>query len=159
MSDKRFHCFSEYDIAGVTLPQLFTFPFHYTPHPLCVKASELVQSYLSSRTDWNDELQQGKMMGVLVAQKDNQVGFLAAFSGNLAHSNNHAYFVPPVYDLLSLKGFFRPEEENISAINRRISAELNSPERKSLIDNISSTEADANNEITAYKAFMKICCR
>lgn len=44
------------------------------------------------------------------------------FSGNLAGKNLHPYFVPPVYDLLQPQGFFKIEEEQISAINVRISA-------------------------------------
>lgn len=50
------------------------------------------------------------------------IGYLAAFSGNLAGKNLHPYFVPPVYDLLQPQGFFKIEEEQISAINVRISA-------------------------------------
>lgn len=103
---------------NLPLPQLFTYPFHYTPHPLCVKATEKVQQYLQTRTDWHEELQQGKMFGVLVVKTPTgEVGYLAAFSGNLAGSNHHDYFVPPVYDLLNPDGYFKEEEARISAIN------------------------------------------
>ena len=103
---------------NLPLPQLFTYPFHYTPHPLCVKAAEEVQQYLQTRTDWHEELQQGKMFGVLVVKNPTgEVGYLAAFSGNLAGSNHHDYFVPPVYDLLNPDGYFKEEEARISAIN------------------------------------------
>ena len=103
---------------NLPLPQLFTYPFHYTPHPLCVKAAEEVQQYLQTRTDWHEELQQGKMFGVLVVKTPTgEVGYLATFSGNLAGSNHHDYFVPPVYDLLNPDGYFKKEEARISAIN------------------------------------------
>ncbi len=103
---------------NLPLPKLFTYPFHYTPHPLCVKAAEEVQQYLQTRTDWHEELQQGKMFGVLVVKTPTgEVGYLAAFSGNLAGSNHHNYFVPPVYDLLNPDGYFKEEEARISAIN------------------------------------------
>lgn len=103
---------------NLPLPQLFTYPFHYTPHPLCVKAAEEVQQYLQTRTDWHEELQQGKMFGVLVVKNPTgEVGYLAAFSGNLSGSNHHDYFVPPVYDLLNPDGYFKEEEARISAIN------------------------------------------
>lgn len=49
-----------------------------------------------------------------------KIGYLAAFSGNLAGKNLHPYFVPPVYDLLQPEGFFKMEEEQISSINIRI---------------------------------------
>ena len=155
MHDERFHCFSDTELAGATLPQLFTFPFHYTPHPLCVKASEQVLSYINSRQDWTEELNKGKMLGVLIVKNENQVGFLAAFSGNLVHSNNHPYFVPAVYDLLSEKGFFRPEEDNISAINQLIANEMHSPERQTLTQLLHTTEKEAEASINSYKQMMK----
>ena len=119
-NDSRFHNFTTTELEGIELPELFTFPFCYKPHPLCVLASQHLKIYLASRPDWAKELSQGKMMGVLVVEKENKIGFLAAFSGNLAHANNHEYFVPAVYDLLSLDGFFPPEEAQISQINHLI---------------------------------------
>ncbi len=114
------HHFTE-SIEGVVLPSLFTFPFHYTPHPLCIKAAEEVQVYLAGQQQWAAELAEGKMFGVLVVQTpEGEVGFLAAFSGNLAHANRYSYFVPPVFDLLQPDGFFCIEEQQISALNARI---------------------------------------
>ena len=115
-------------VSHLALPEKFTYPFHYTPHPLCVLAAEEVKAYIASRKEWQEELASGKMFGVLIVQTDNgitnneenQIGYLAAFSGNLAGKNLHPYFVPPVYDLLQPEGFFKIEEEQISAINIRI---------------------------------------
>ena len=115
-------------VSYLALPEKFTYPFHYTPHPLCVLAAEEVKAYIASRKEWQEELASGKMFGVLIVQTDNgitnneenQIGYLAAFSGNLAGKNLHPYFVPPVYDLLQPEGFFKIEEEQISAINIRI---------------------------------------
>ena len=42
------------------------------------------------------------------------------YNGKDAGKNLHPYFVPPVYDLLQPEGFFKIEEEQISAINIRI---------------------------------------
>ena len=130
-------------VSHLALPEKFTYPFHYTPHPLCVLAAEEVKKYIASRKEWQEELASGKMFGVLIVQTDNgitnneenQIGYLAAFSGNLAGKNLHPYFVPPVYDLLQPEGFFKIEEEQISAINIRIrelensSSYLNSKEK------------------------------
>ena len=55
------------------------------------------------------------------------VGYLAAFSGNLAGKNVHPFFVPPIYDLLQPDGFFRQEEEQINEINARIRTQQASP--------------------------------
>lgn len=115
-----FHSFQT-SIAGIKLPRLFTYPFHYTPHPLCVMAAGEVQAYINKQTRWKEELDKGKMFGVLIVRTSNgQTGYLAAFSGNLCGSNSHSFFVPPVYDLLKPDGFFKIEEEQISAINHQI---------------------------------------
>lgn len=114
--------FFKQNIEGISLPEKFTFPFHYTPHPLTRIAAGEVRSYLSTRLDWQDEIGKGKMFGVLIVRtSDGSIGYLAAFSGNLAGSNMHDFFVPPVYDLLNPDGYFRKEESEISALNRRIS--------------------------------------
>ena len=108
-------------ITDIPLPERFTYPFCYTPHPLCILAAKEVQSYLTRQTAWKDELRQGKMFGVLIVQTEHgETGYLAAFSGILAGKNLHPFFVPPVYDLLQPQGFFKIEEENISSINRNI---------------------------------------
>ncbi|WP_341908349.1 pseudouridine synthase [Fluviicola taffensis] len=108
------------DISGIALPEKFTFPFYYDPHPLALMAIDQLQDYLSTQTELNhnfgldreqDGLIIGKMFGVLVVQdKQGELGFLTAFSGKLADSNDHDYFVPPVFDILDSEGFFRKEE-------------------------------------------------
>ena len=108
------------DITDIELPELFTYPFHYTPHPLCRIAAEEVQRYIATRTEWHEELNMGKMFGVLVVESDGAIGYLAAFSGNLAGSNSHDFFVPAVYDMLQPDDFFRRGEREISSINQRI---------------------------------------
>ena len=76
---------------------------------------------MCERKEWTEELSAGKMFGVLVVKDPaGTVGFLAAFSGNLAGSNSHEYFVPPIYDMLRPGDFFRTEEASISDLNRQI---------------------------------------
>lgn len=114
------HFFKE-SVSHIPLPEKFTYPFQYTPHPLCVLAAEEVKAYIVAHDEWKDELALGKMFGVLVVQDESgEICFLAAFSGNLAGKNIHSYFVPPVYDLLQPQGFFKIEEEQISCINAQI---------------------------------------
>ena len=128
MHEAMIHSFKK-SISHIACPEKFTYPFQYTPHPLCVLAAEEVKSYIASRKEWEEELSCGKMFGVLIVElapsvdsgKENRIGYLAAFSGNLAGKNLHTYFVPPVYDLLQPQGFFKREEEQISFINVRIS--------------------------------------
>jgi len=150
-----FHHFKT-SIADIPLPKKFTYPFCYTPHPLCVRAAEEVQHYLEEQKEWQEELEQGKMFGVLVVQTaDGEVGYLAAFSGILAGKNHHPYFVPPVYDLLQPQGFFRIEEENISAINRHIKRLEETQEYASLLSELEQARRQAQDALDAAKLQLK----
>ncbi len=141
---------------GIPLPVRFTYPFHYTPHPLVRLAAEEVLHYLSTRNEWQEELQQGKMFGVLIVQQaDGSCGYLAAFSGNLAGSNLHPFFVPPVYDLLQPDGFFRIEEANISAINRQIRELESSPEYQSCEAALRDARNSAGQELERARQELK----
>lgn len=127
--DTKVHAFQN-DISGIPLPDKFTFPFYYTPHELSILAAEQLQQYLINQTDFVhnfgqgtgvNSLEIGKMFGVLVVQQqDGNLGYLAAFSGKLADSNDHPYFVPPVFDLLSNNDFFLPEIKELNKINDRV---------------------------------------
>ena len=104
------------EVQGASPPCQFTYPFCYEPHPLCVAAANEVRRYLAQHPEWHDELQRGKMFGVLVVEG----AFLAAFSGMLDGKTQHDYFVPPVFDLMAPGCYFQEEETAISDINHQI---------------------------------------
>ena len=123
-----FHLFQK-SIDDIELPKQFTYPFSYEPHPLSVMAADEVRAYITSQTQWSEELAQGKMFGVLVVRNgQRKLGFLAAFSGQLAGTYQHDYFVPPVYDLSEPDGFFRDEERCISSLNDKVESIASSAE-------------------------------
>ena len=96
------------------------------------------------------------MFGVLIVQQaDGSCGYLAAFSGNLAGSNLHPFFVPPVYDLLQPDGFFRIEEANISAINRQIRELESSPEYQSCEAALRDARNSAGQELERARQELK----
>ena len=153
--ESKFHTFAQ-PIQSIPLPERFTYPFHYTPHPLCVIAAEETQAYLKERTEWQEELQAGKMFGVLVVRTPaGEVGYLAAFSGNLAGKNVHPFFVPPIYDLLQPDGFFRQEEERINEINARIRTLQASPALEDARSRLQSTIEYCDFVLQAAKDLMK----
>ena len=155
MTDHRLHTFA-HPVDAESLPRQFNCPFHYTPHPLCEEAAGLVQTYLSEQTGWREELENGKMFGVLVVETaDKEIGFLAAYSGILMGSNQHAYFVPPVYNLLDPNGFFKPEEAEISAINLRISDMEASDELHQLQHAVLTSEEHAAESLKEMRMKMK----
>ena len=63
----KLHYFAD-SISLLSLPEKFTYPFHYTPHPLCVAAAGEVGRYLSTKGEWQGELRKGKMFGVLIVR-------------------------------------------------------------------------------------------
>lgn len=148
--------FFPFPIDSIALPAQFTYPFHYTPHTLTELAAKEVQIYLQNRKDWAEELQEGKMFGVLIVRTpEKRIGYLAAFSGNLAGSNHHFFFVPPVYDMLQPDGFFRQEEKNISAINLQIKKTENSSLYLEMKNELNAAKQYAAATIAQYKEALK----
>lgn len=106
--------------TDIPLPERFTYPFCYEPHPLCLLAAEEVKRVLSRM-----HLTEGKMFGVLVVEG----GFLAAYSGLLEGRNDWDYFVPPVFDAQQPDGYFKTREREISQM---VQGDLKSPDHKQM---------------------------
>lgn len=137
------------------LPVQLNDPFCYEPHPLCVEAARQVCDYLS-HSPLNDEVMQGKMLGVLVCQApDGQVGFLAAYSGQLGGRADWPWFVPAVFDYLQPDGYFKREEAAISAINHAISRLESSSDYVSAKARLAQLTKDADKEISDYRKMMQ----
>jgi tRNA pseudouridine32 synthase/23S rRNA pseudouridine746 synthase len=152
--NEKFHLLGS-EAAAVELPRQFTCPYCYEPHSLALMAVERVQQYVATREDWADELGAGKMLGVLVAQDaQGRLGFLAAFSGNLAGSVHHNFFVPPIYDLLDPEGEFKRGEAEITAINHEVARLEQSPELAALLEREASVRQRMADEAATFKAMM-----
>ncbi|MBO5830233.1 MAG: RNA pseudouridine synthase [Alistipes sp.] len=144
------------DISHIEPPRLFTWPFHYVPHELSCLAAKEVQRYIATRPEWSEEIARGKMFGVLVVEDSaGELGFLAAFSGNLDGQNVHEYFVPPIYDMLQPGDFFRRGEAEISAINRTIKEREASDEYRLAKAALESAKHDAEQELSTLKTELK----
>jgi len=142
--------------TNISVPDNFTYPFCYTPHPLCLLAAGEVQTYISSCEVWREELDKGKMFGVLIVKDaTGQIGYLTAYSGLLVGRNDWPFFVPAVYDVLQPDGYFRQHEDEISRINRRVAELENDSGRLYLIDEIKLFRATADNTIKDYQIQMK----
>ncbi|HRG17568.1 MAG TPA: pseudouridine synthase [Flavobacterium lutivivi] len=151
----------ETSIEGISLPEKFTFPFYYEPHPLSIIAAHELQEYLMKQNDWQhnfglDDTMEGmiigKMFGVLVVQNsDNQLGYLAAFSGKLADKNLHEKFVPPVFDMLDEKGYFKEEEILLNDLNAEIELLEQNQVYKDLKSSFFDLQKTAINAIEAKK--------
>lgn len=141
-------------IESYALPEKFTFPFFYQPHPLCELAAKELQDYLLTQTDWyhNFGLEGapegvGKMFGVLIVQSpQGDIGYLSAFSGKLADQSQHKHFVPPVFDLLAEESFFHAENAKIMSINDQIDALTQDSPLSTLTDKIQQLESTYQSE-------------
>lgn len=145
----------EKPIDGIAIPSQFTWPFQYSPHPLCRTASIQVQQHIATIAGQYADLKAGKMFGVLVV-RDNAgtLGFITAFSGNIDGKNNLDYFVPPIYDALQPGDFFKTEEAEITKINRQIENLQASERLKQALLNFDETKKKAETDIKSMKEEM-----
>lgn len=107
-----------------------SFDLDHPPHPLAVLAAKDLQKYLQNQTEWVHNFGLtlgekgkvvGKMFGVLVVKTlQNDIGYIAAFSGKLANSNQHVKFVPPVFDGLCNQSFVNEGMRELTQINLEI---------------------------------------
>lgn len=146
------------------LPTRFQFPFYYQPHPIALQAAAELQAELTSwkELDHNFGLEEkeglviGKMFGVLVVQQPNgDLGYLAAFSGKLANSNQHAGFVPPVFDMLEENSFFKQEEHEFLALTEEIESFSIIEEWQKLKEQFKSVSQEAEETVNGQKEIIK----
>lgn len=135
-------------------------PFDYIPTGECDEAFEKLIERLEamkrgSRTDevrFVQELEKGKMLGVLIAADDSDVKHtLYAFSGQAGDQGFHFHgFVEPVLDYLKPDGYFKKKEAEISRLNKEISEyDQSFVQRKRIA--YSEAEEIAESKIAAYK--------
>lgn len=163
---KKITYFSKEKIEGIELPEKFTFPFYYEPHPLTRIAITELQDYLENEfssehnfglDDSKDGLVIGKMFGVLVVRDQEQkIGYLSAFSGKLAGTNEHEKFVPPVFDMLAENSFFLRQEEILNEINRKIEQIESDPVFLKLRSERDILTKNSSEEISAFRKKMKL---
>uniref|UniRef100_E6XMG9 Pseudouridine synthase n=1 Tax=Shewanella putrefaciens (strain 200) TaxID=399804 RepID=E6XMG9_SHEP2 len=158
-------CFTSFTqaIDAYALPQRFTFPFYYEPHPLCVIAANELQHHLETQNDWQHNFGLtgeltgaiGKMFGVLLVQDpQGEVGYLSAFSGKLAEQNHWPRFVPPVFDMLAKDNFFHAENLQINQINEQLLAVENHPDIPRLLSELNAEQAQAQAKLAAHRQVM-----
>ena len=146
----RFHS----PIDGYSLPEKFTFPFYYQPHPLCILAAEQLQQHLLTQQNWQHDFGldstkngTGKMFGVLLVKSpQGELGFLSAFSGKIADQNLLPGFVPPVFDMLTEQSFFRTELADITAVSDELKTKQTNPKLIQLREALKVNQAQYKQE-------------
>ena len=139
------------------IPERFTDPFRYSPHPLVSLAADMLMRKIADSKELSAYFAEGKMLGVLVASDTSgQIGYLSAFSGNVAGHSHLEGFVPPIFDILDPSGHFKIKEAEITKINTSIYLLENSQEIKNLRQVLSESEYERDEEIGLMKAQMAV---
>ena len=159
--------------SDIGIPEGMNNPLDYEPHPLCIMACKELQSYLAERKDWREEIDKGKMFGVLIVEKpcnnqepqelneessentQREIGYLAAYSGQIGGRSNWEDFVPAVFDYLQPDGYFKEHEAEITNLNHaiaRLSANEKMKKAQSLIHDL---QQERQRTIAAYQEKMK----
>ena len=102
--------------TGTDFPEKMNNPFDYEPHPLCIQICKELQTYLENKKEWREEIDRGKMFGILIVEG----GYLAAYSGQIGGRSDWDDFVPAVFDYLQPDGYFKTHEAEITHINESI---------------------------------------
>lgn len=156
-----FHSIDQALLSGIDFPERMNNPLDYQPHPLCIAVCKELQTYLSEREDWREEIDKGKMFGVLIVENAQpasgapEIGYLAAYSGQIGGRSDWDDFVPAVFDYLQPDGYFKTHEAEISGINqsiRNLEANTHMKEAKSLILQL---QEERKHTIAAYQEKIK----
>jgi len=154
LSDSTFFTPFPHPVPASQIPDCLNDPFSSEPHPLCFLAAKQLQTYLSNQTEWEHnfgliEGQEGtiigKMFGVLVVRTEqNEIGYLAGYSGKLAGGYHQSAFVPPVFDGLTEGSFLNLGMTELSRIGQKIKEleETNSIENQSEIALLKKTRKE-----------------
>ena len=155
------HSIDQALLSGIDIPERMNNPLDYQPHPLCIAVCKELQAYLAEREDWKEEIDKGKMFGILIVENAqpepgvSEIGYLAAYSGQIGGRSDWDDFVPAVFDYLQPDGYFKTHEAEISDINQRIKqleGNEHIKEAKSLIQQLQEKRKQT---IAAYQEKMK----
>lgn len=134
----------------------FNNPFYYEPDQLCLKAVEEVKTWIENAdANFRLEIEQGKMFGVLIVEKNNELGFIAGYSGQICGRSDWDNYVPAVFDYLQPGGYFKSHEAEISSINNAITSLDRCDEKRKAITELQSTCNEAESETEKYKEHIK----
>ncbi|WP_407083500.1 RluA family pseudouridine synthase [Photobacterium leiognathi] len=154
-------------IEAIALPERFTYPFCYKPHPLSVLAAQELQQHLETQTEWHhdfglDSLNKdsdnhaiGTMFGVLVVlNAQDEIGYLSAFSGAIAGQTLLPHFVLPVFNTQQTDPEIHARQTELAAIASQITTVESSPRFVELQQQYSQAKTQAEQESEAFRLQM-----
>jgi len=158
--------------SGIERPQRMNNPFYYEPHLLSIQAVNEVVAFLKGNAEQHflptkaeesfvHDIKEGKMFGVLVVERmaedggDNEIGYLAGYSGQIGGRSDWEGFVPAIFDYLQPDGYFKQHEAEIVGVSKEIALLENSEEYSRARQALTDVKQQAEREIADYKAMMQ----
>ena len=148
-------------IDTLPLPERFTFPFCYTPHPLCVLAAQELQQHIATQDQWqhnfgldnNDAI--GHMFGVLLVQnQQGELGYLSAFSDKIANLTHLPHFVPPVCDEQNIAPAIQAQQASIDEVMTKITVIESKPSYIQLQQQYQTAQTQAELAVESFRLQM-----
>ena len=155
-------CFTTFNenIDNLALPEQFTFPFYYKPHPLAVAAAKQLQQQLKKLDKAildTDDIDAGKMFGVLVVQDESQqLGFISAYSGQIAGIDEQLHFTPNVALKHIDDAEFSQLSQVINDINAQITALQNSDNYQQIEQQLVTARQHYEQQLIAKQQAMQV---
>ena len=155
-------CFTTFNenIDNLALPDQFTFPFYYKPHPLAIAAAKQLQLQLNKLDKAildTDDIDAGKMFGVLVVQDESQqLGFISAYSGQIAGIDEQLYFAPNVALKHIDDAEFSQQSQVINDINAQITAFQNSDNYQQIEQQLVTARQHYEQQLIAKQQAMQV---
>ena len=129
------------------LPARFNNPFDYEPDALCRAAVKQLQANLPI------ESTEGKMYGVLIVERNREIGYLQAYSGQIIDEGED--FVPAVFDYLQPDGYFKIHEAEISQLNQQIAQLKASTAYQQALNSLKVIQQEAEKAIEEARKVMQ----
>ena len=155
-------CFTTFNenIDNLALPEQFTFPFYYKPHPLAVAAAKQLQQQLKKLDKAildTDDIDAGKMFGVLIVQDESQqLGFISAYSGQIAGIDEQLHFAPNVALKHIDDAEFSQQSQVINDINAQITALQNSDNYQQIEQQLVTARQHYEQQLIAKQQAMQV---
>ena len=94
----------------------------------------------------------GKMFGVMVVKNEaNQIGYISAVSGKFLDKNIFEKFVPPVFDMLTVEGFFNQGMLEVSEYVKEINTLENDTEHIAQLEKIKKLQEEMDADIAHHR--------
>ncbi len=134
-----------------------------------LRVRDTVFADVLSHDEWREEVRQGKMFGALVVTGTAEVllrcsavlhdiggvKVLFAYSGQILERSDWPGYVPAIFDYLQPDGYFKRHEADITALNRNIDDMRQSAAFADALCALAVVKERGDNEIAAYKTFIK----